>query len=606
MDITQMPKISVLMPIYNTNNEYLKESINSILNQTYNDFEFLILDDCPENLENQKIIESFQKKDPRIKYFRNVSNLGISKSRNILLDKACGKYIAVMDHDDISLPNRFYEQITFLDNHPDYGVCGCQIYLLKENKISYRPVEDHEIKKLLCNTLICPIHHPAVMIRTELLRKYNISYEESFSPAEDYALWLRLSKVTKFYNLKECFFEYRNYDNTTSKNPDIFQNLLAKAQFVINNKYFRIGKERKKHIEFSIDDGRKKVRVDFGFIKFTFKLKKINLKKYLDFLLHSTVLVNKDNSRFYSFKYYPVNSFDLNAHSFYNYHNFKVGIVVQGEILNDYNFTLNTLHIYKKIFPNNSELILSTWEKNDDHNYKSLILEIKRMGVHVLLNKKPSEPGVANSNMQIRSTLNGLMLAKKLGCLYVIKSRTDQRIYSDKCLPGFYHLIKHFKPLDNKLNSRIVICSFNTFKYRYYGISDMFMFGNIDDVILYWNVREQSYDPFPLSESKFENFQKKCIETFICFDFQKKLNLNLNFNLLDYYNLLEKYFIVVDRDFVEIYWPKYSSNENRFRNFYFNDMEELSFSDWLRLLFDKNYKIKLAEYGEQLFRLHDK
>ncbi len=593
------------MPIYNTNNGYLKESVTSILNQTFNDFEFLILDDCPENLENQEIIESFQKNDSRIKYFRNSTNLGISKSRNILLDKACGEYIAVMDHDDISLPTRFYEQVKFLDSHPAYGVCGCQIYLLKENKISSRPVQDKKIKQLLQNTLICPIHHPATMIRTAVLKQYNISYEGTFTPAEDYALWLRLSKVTKFYNLKECLFEYRNYGNTTSANSDIFESLCSKAQYCINGKYFKYKHRHKKIVELSFVDDRKIARINFGFIKFKLKLRKFNLKKYLEFFVNSKVLVNKDSTRFYSYKYYPVNSYDLNTYSLHYYPIFKVGVVIQGEIINDYDFTLNTLYIYKKIFSENSELILSTWEKKDDNVYNSLILKIKKMGVHVLLNIKPNEPGVANSNMQIRSSLNGLLLAKKLGCSFVIKSRTDQRIYSDKCLFGFYNLTKFFKPHDKKLNNRIVVSSFNTFKFRYYGISDMFMFGNIDDVILYWSVKEQSYNPFPLSESKFENFQKKCIETFICFDFQRKLNLNLNFNLLDYYKLLANYFIVVDRDFVELYWPKYSSNENRFKNFYFHDMEELCFADWLSLLLDKDYAIKLAEYGEQLFRLHD-
>ena len=92
-----MPKVSVLMPIYKTNEKYLKEAISSILNQSYTDFEFLILDDCPEDTR-EEIVKSF--KDKRIKYFKNERNLGITPSRNKLIDMAKGEYLAVFDHDD--------------------------------------------------------------------------------------------------------------------------------------------------------------------------------------------------------------------------------------------------------------------------------------------------------------------------------------------------------------------------------------------------------------------------------------------------------------------------------------------------------------------------
>ena len=107
-----MPKVSVLTPLYNTNPSFLKEMIESILNQTFKDFEFLLLNDSPENKELKKIVESYN--DRRIIYLENEKNLGISKSRNKLLELAKGEYIAIFDHDDISLPERLENRWIFL------------------------------------------------------------------------------------------------------------------------------------------------------------------------------------------------------------------------------------------------------------------------------------------------------------------------------------------------------------------------------------------------------------------------------------------------------------------------------------------------------------
>lgn len=103
-----MPKVSVLMPVYKTQEEHLRQAIESVLNQTYADFEFLILDDCPDDTR-EDIVKSYQ--DKRIKYSQNEKNLGITPSRNKLIDMAQGEYLAVFDHDDISLPERFAKQV---------------------------------------------------------------------------------------------------------------------------------------------------------------------------------------------------------------------------------------------------------------------------------------------------------------------------------------------------------------------------------------------------------------------------------------------------------------------------------------------------------------
>ena len=134
-----MPKISVLMPIYNTNSQHLREAISSILNQTYVDYEFIILNDSPDNLELDNLVQEFN--DKRIKYIKNKQNIGITPSRNRLIELSKGEYLAVMDHDDVSLPERFARQVEFLDANLDYGVVGTKVKELEGAKIYRNPLK---------------------------------------------------------------------------------------------------------------------------------------------------------------------------------------------------------------------------------------------------------------------------------------------------------------------------------------------------------------------------------------------------------------------------------------------------------------------------------
>lgn len=206
-----MPKVSVLMPVYKTPENYLREAIESILNQTFTDFEFLILDDCPED-RREDIVKSYQ--DPRIKYYQNEVNLGISDARNRLLELAQGEYLAIFDHDDISKPARLEQQVAFLDQHPDYGVVSCQSFNIVSNTPYNIPCTDQEIKIGLMHG--CPIQHSACMLRTSVLKEHDIRYESQYSPSEDYALFCCLIPYTKFYNLDEELFLYRDHEGNTS------------------------------------------------------------------------------------------------------------------------------------------------------------------------------------------------------------------------------------------------------------------------------------------------------------------------------------------------------------------------------------------------------
>ncbi len=250
-----MPKVSVLMPVYKTDEAFLRAAIESILNQTFTDFEFLILDDCPED-DREAVVKSYA--DGRIKYVKNERNLGITPSRNKLIEMAEGEYLAVFDHDDISLPTRFEKQVAYLDAHSECGVVGSWREDFLQNQVYKFPAEDIEIKKLL--TDVCAVTHPASMIRKAVLDEHNLRYEEEYSPAEDYCLWLRLIEFTSFHNIQEVLFKYRLHENNTTnhqmmkmveatkklhcwvrnKHADLYQSYLKDRTQVIKIRLFAV------------------------------------------------------------------------------------------------------------------------------------------------------------------------------------------------------------------------------------------------------------------------------------------------------------------------------------------------------------------------------
>lgn len=207
-----MPRVSVLMPVYNTRPEHLREAMDSILAQTFTDFEFLILNDASTDPQVEDVVRSYE--DGRIVYAVNERNLGISGSRNRLLAMAQGEYLAVMDHDDISLPERFEKQVAFLDDHPEVGLLCSQAGAPDSDDVTSFPLDNLSIKKSLM--IWCRYCHPASMIRASVLKEHGLRYEPMFSPCEDHALFCRMIPYTDFAVLPEVLFLYRNWEGNTS------------------------------------------------------------------------------------------------------------------------------------------------------------------------------------------------------------------------------------------------------------------------------------------------------------------------------------------------------------------------------------------------------
>ena len=219
------PAISVIMAAYNSE-KYIAEAIESILNQTFKDFEFIIINDKSTD-KTLDIIKKYTKKDKRIKLIKNGKNEGLTKSLNKGLRRAKGKYIARMDDDDISSHNRFMVQNNFLDKNKDiFLVAGSFVYIDYLAKRISREVCSYDVKQIKS---ILPsaniIHHPTVMFRNE--KKW--FYRDKFRYAQDYDLWLRLLTNKKcMIILPECVLAYRLHKDSISSSKRIKQQLFVK------------------------------------------------------------------------------------------------------------------------------------------------------------------------------------------------------------------------------------------------------------------------------------------------------------------------------------------------------------------------------------------
>lgn len=199
------PMVSVLMSVYN-GEKHLKEAVESILNQTFTDFEFIIINDaCTDS--SRQIISGY--KDSRIRLIDNTENLGLTKSLNKGINLARGKYIARMDCDDISLPERLAKQAVFMEANPNIGVCGTFVKTTGEKPgIIWKYPTDPEVIK--CRLLFeSGLAHPSVFMRREFLQKFDLFYDPQFQRTQDFELWTRCSEYFPMANLDEVLLLYR-------------------------------------------------------------------------------------------------------------------------------------------------------------------------------------------------------------------------------------------------------------------------------------------------------------------------------------------------------------------------------------------------------------
>lgn len=215
----QNPKVSVLMSVYN-GARYLREAIDSILSQSFNDFEFIIIDDC-SNDNSPMILKEYASQDTRIRLITNKFNLGLTRNLNKMIKEARGEYLARFDCDDISLRERFKKQVEFLDNNSKIGMTSLWADIIDVNGNKMRtikyPTIDEDLRKVLIK--YNPFFHPGLMMRKSAVVEAGL-YNEDWRFAQDYELYFRIAKKWKLANVPEILLKYRetNSSITADKN----------------------------------------------------------------------------------------------------------------------------------------------------------------------------------------------------------------------------------------------------------------------------------------------------------------------------------------------------------------------------------------------------
>ncbi len=228
-----IPLVSILMPVYKTA-PYLHEAMDSVLSQTFTDFELIVLNDCsPDDAE--EILDTYD--DPRIVRYKGEKNEGLSNVLNVGIDMARGKYIARMDSDDVSLPNRLQVQVDYLEAHPEIDLVsvGMQLFGAKE-EVWIREKDPEKVK--ITALFYSPVLHASSVWRKDSFERHGLRFLQEMVPAEDYDLWTRaLVKDLKLVNLSDVLYKYRLHpnqatlqtDKTSAKSKIVQQNYLRSA-----------------------------------------------------------------------------------------------------------------------------------------------------------------------------------------------------------------------------------------------------------------------------------------------------------------------------------------------------------------------------------------
>lgn len=239
------PLVSVFIPVYNCQ-DYIKDSLESIINQTYHNLEIILVDDGSTD-DSVKIIQSIS--DERIRLIQNNENMGIPYTRNVGIKEAKGKYLVIMDSDDISSLDRVEKQVDFLESNPDIDAVGS--YYIKfggrfDRKIKTQFTQPEEIKILLL--FFNPIANPSAAMRMKTIIENNLEYNLNYFVAQDYGMWAQLSKVGNISIIPEYLLRYRSgHENITKKSK---KEKTEKRIRIINS----IHNDLLEHYHFSLND----------------------------------------------------------------------------------------------------------------------------------------------------------------------------------------------------------------------------------------------------------------------------------------------------------------------------------------------------------------
>ena len=227
--------VSVLMSVYKETTTYLREAIESILNQTYTDFEFVIVGDTPLSDRERifGVVEEYASMDSRIKFYPNENNIGLTKSLNVGLSHCSGKYIARMDADDISVPTRLEKQVVFMESNPKILASSAWFeFIDEEGKHSGNIIRhSNSIEGIRLDILKNTVMGHPVSIYHRIINDVEVRYDESMIYAQDYMLWVWILRFGDISNIQEVLLYYRlNGEQITSRYGQKQQECARKAQ----------------------------------------------------------------------------------------------------------------------------------------------------------------------------------------------------------------------------------------------------------------------------------------------------------------------------------------------------------------------------------------
>jgi len=259
----------------------------------------------------------------------------------------------------------------------------------------------------------------------------------------------------------------------------------------------------------------------------------------------------------------------------------KTAVVIQGPILKTDDFTLESVKLYRKNF-SQSLIIVSTW-KDENPEY---LEKIKKEGAVIVLSEKPAYPGPKNLNMQLVSAGNGMKKAKELGALYAMKTRTDQRMYGRHVMEFLVNMAEMFPPApESKQKRRLVGVGGGALKYNIYHFSDVFNFGQIDDMVLYWNPKLVTLGDLELKRD--DSTSNLISESYLITEFLKANGMSPKMTHEDWWRSAARYCVLIDTPSLDVYWPKYAKYREYRLISYIYPVKEVSFAEWVN--FYKKY-----------------
>lgn len=630
-------KISIVIP-YHGRLSLFKETLESLRKQSFKDFEVVISDDTNDTENIKMLIDSYS--DLHIKYVKSSINLGAISNTLQGINNASNNFIHILHTDDILSPNCIQFEQELINKYPGnlfinhiHHAFENEFYSNEHNEYKIECPKTSWLKSKIFTDCTVP---SAWCFNKKILKDINFTkgefafvYDWNFlfsvlvylykneltfiEIPQGYVGWREHSDSESTKGILTCFTEWKRLALLMANelqecgilNKKEIKRVLKKSEKCRIKRIIKDYEKNKKNFKLPQDVLFKyywKLLLKFIYSKekqpashriiyriLGFKISKKSTKNYKKCSIKNSKVPLIIDGDFYNLKNFPIKAKNYQLQSD-AYTIPSLCIVIQGPIVKENDFTLETCKIYKKIFNNSETIILSTWDTED----KKYLKNFEAIGVKVLLSKAPDFAGRANLNYQILSTMKGLKEGEKLGCEYAIKTRTDQRFYSTNLSRDLFNLLKIYPPSPNyNMHSRLVALSFNSFKYRYYGISDMFLFGNTQDMLKYWNspLDTKKYEEYKTIKQK-DLWQQYCSETYIASHFLKNIGVTPEFTLKHTWKIYKDLFIFIDKEILDMYWPKYTNLDSRWRLFRPNMLEEMHHSDWLNLYLNDDFFIK--------------